>query len=50
MIDLTTSYMGKTLCSLLVCSSSPLCEDVDELRRMEDAGAGAVVLPSLFEE
>jgi dihydroorotate dehydrogenase (fumarate) len=50
MIDLTTSYLGKTLCSPLVCSSSPLCEDVDELRRMEDAGAGAVVLHSLFEE
>jgi len=50
MIDLTTSYLGKILCSPLVCSSSPLCEDVDQLRRMEDAGAGAVVLPSLFEE
>ena len=50
MIDLTTRYLGKTLCSPLVCSSSPLCEDVGELRRMEDAGAGAVVLHSLFEE
>jgi len=50
MIDLTTHYLGKTLCSPLVCSSSPLCEDVGELRRMEDAGAGAVVLHSLFEE
>jgi dihydroorotate dehydrogenase (fumarate) len=50
MIDLTTTYLGKVLCSPLVCSSSPLCEDVGELRRMEDAGAGAVVLHSLFEE
>ena len=50
MIDLTTHYLGKMLCSPLVCSSSPLCEDVGELRRMEDAGAGAVVLHSLFEE
>src|SRR5262249_7459638 len=32
------------------CSASPLCEDVDALRRMEDAGASAVVLHSLFEE
>jgi dihydroorotate dehydrogenase (fumarate) len=50
MIDLTTTYLGKVLCSPLVCSSSPLCEDVGQLRRMEDAGAGAVVLHSLFEE
>ncbi len=50
MIDLTTTYLGKMLCSPLVCSSSPLCEDVGQLRRMEDAGAGAVVLHSLFEE
>jgi dihydroorotate dehydrogenase (fumarate) len=50
MTDLTTTYLGKTLCGPLVCSSSPLCEDVDQLRRMEDAGAGAVVLHSLFEE
>jgi dihydroorotate dehydrogenase (fumarate) len=50
MIDLTTTYLGNVLCSPLVCSSSPLCEDVSQLRRMEDAGAGAVVLHSLFEE
>jgi dihydroorotate dehydrogenase (fumarate) len=50
MTDLTTTYLGKLLRSPLVCSSSPLCEDVGELRRMEDAGAGAVVLHSLFEE
>jgi dihydroorotate dehydrogenase (fumarate) len=50
MTDLTTTYLGKMLCSPLVCSSSPLCEDVGQLRKMEDAGAGAVVLHSLFEE
>ncbi len=34
----------------LVASSSPLCEDVGNVRRLEDAGAAAVVLHSLFEE
>jgi dihydroorotate dehydrogenase (fumarate) len=42
--------MGLRLRNPLVCSSSPLCEDVDNLRRMEEAGAAAIVLPSLFEE
>jgi dihydroorotate dehydrogenase (fumarate) len=50
MIDLSTEYLGLRLASPLVCSSSPLCEDVASLRQMEDAGAAAVVLPSLFEE
>jgi len=50
MIDLSTTYLGLTLDSPLVCSASPLCEDLDNLRRMEDAGASAVVLHSLFEE
>lgn len=50
MIDLTTQYLGLTLRSPLVCSSSPLCESVDNLQKMEAAGAGAVVLHSLFEE
>jgi len=50
MIDLTTTYLGLKLDTPLVCSSSPLCENLDNLRRMEDAGAGAVVLHSLFEE
>src|SRR4051812_31889795 len=50
MIDLSTTYLGLRVDSPLVCSSSPLCESVDNLRRMEDAGAGAVVLHSLFEE
>jgi dihydroorotate dehydrogenase (fumarate) len=42
--------MGISLKSPLVASSSPLCADVDNIRKMEDAGAGAVILPSLFEE
>jgi dihydroorotate dehydrogenase (fumarate) len=50
MVDLSTSYLGLALRSPLVASASPLCEKVDNIRRMEDAGAGAVVLHSLFEE
>ena len=50
MIDLRTRYLGLTLASPLVASSSPLCERVDNIRAMEDAGAAAVVLHSLFEE
>jgi dihydroorotate dehydrogenase (fumarate) len=49
-VDLTTRYLGLTLACPLVASSSPLTGDLGELRRLEDAGAGAVVLPSLFEE
>ena len=50
MVDLSTTYLGLTLKNPLVVSPSPLCEKVDNIRRMEDAGASAVVLPSLFEE
>lgn len=50
MIDLTTSYLGFRLRSPLVASSSPLCKDIGKLQQIEDAGAGAVVLHSLFEE
>ncbi len=50
MTDLGTDYLGLALRSPLVASSSPLTGDLDGLRRLEDAGAGAVVLPSLFEE
>jgi dihydroorotate dehydrogenase (fumarate) len=50
MIDLSTSYLGLHLQSPLVASAGPLCEEVDNIRRMEDAGAAAVVLHSLFEE
>jgi dihydroorotate dehydrogenase (fumarate) len=50
MIDLSTSYLGLTLKNPLVVSASPLCEDIGNIRRMEDSGASAVVLHSLFEE
>ena len=50
MTDLSTSYLGLALSSPLVASASPLSEDLGNLRRMEDAGAAAVVLHSLFEE
>jgi dihydroorotate dehydrogenase (fumarate) len=50
MIDLSTRYLGLRLANPLVASASPLCERLDNIRRMEDAGAAAVVLHSLFEE
>jgi len=50
MPDLTTTYLGLTLRNPLLVSSCPLCESVENIRRMEEAGAAAVVLPSLFEE
>jgi dihydroorotate dehydrogenase (fumarate) len=50
MADLRTRYLGIDLQSPLVASSSPLTGSLDGLRRLEAAGAGAVVLPSLFEE
>jgi len=50
MIDLTTGYLGLKLRSPLVVSASPLAKDIGNLQRMEEAGAAAVVLHSLFEE
>ena len=50
MIDLSTRYLGLALKNPLVVGPSPLCQDVDQIRAMEDAGAAAVVLHSLFEE
>ena len=50
MVDLSTRYLGLALDNPIVCSSSPMMQDLDNLRRMEDAGAAAVVLHSLFEE
>jgi dihydroorotate dehydrogenase (fumarate) len=50
MVDLSTRYLGLPLTSPLVVSASPLCESLDNIRAMEDAGAAAVVLHSLFEE
>ena len=48
-MDLTTNYLGLKLRSPLVVSASPLSEYIDNIKRMEDAGAAAVVLYSLFE-
>ncbi len=50
MADLTTRYLGLTLRSPIVASASPFNGKPDTARRVEDAGAGAIVLPSLFEE
>ena len=49
-MDLTTSYLGLKLRTPLVVAASPLSEEIDNIKRMEDAGASAVVLYSLFEE
>jgi len=50
MIDITTTYMGLPLRSPIVASASPLCDSLENIRRFEENGVGAVVLPSLFEE
>jgi dihydroorotate dehydrogenase (fumarate) len=50
MINLSTHYLGFGLKNPLVVSSSPLTKDIDNIRQMEDAGAAAIVLHSLFEE
>ncbi len=49
-MNLQTRYLGLDLANPIVPSASPLCESVDNIRRMEDMGASAVVLYSLFEE
>jgi dihydroorotate dehydrogenase (fumarate) len=49
-MNLTTKYLGLNLRSPLVPAASPLSEGLDDLRRMEDAGAAAVVFHSIFEE
>ena len=49
-VDLTTTYLGLRLAHPVVASSSPLTGSVDTLRALEEGGAAAVVLPSLFEE
>jgi dihydroorotate dehydrogenase (fumarate) len=49
-MDLSTDYMGLALRNPLVASASPLSQTVDGVRRLADAGVGAVVLFSLFEE
>jgi len=49
-MELSTRYLGMTLSNPLVASASPLSKTVDGVRRLADAGVGAVVLHSLFEE
>ncbi len=49
-MDLSTAYLGLKLRTPLVPSASPLSEDLDTIKAMEDAGASAIVLASLFEE
>jgi dihydroorotate dehydrogenase (fumarate) len=50
MVDLSTTYLGLKLKNPLVASASPLSENVDTVKKMEDAGIAAVVMYSLFEE
>ncbi len=49
-MDLTTDYLGLTLANPIVASSSPLTGNIESLVELQEAGAAAVVLPSLFEE
>jgi dihydroorotate dehydrogenase (fumarate) len=49
-LSMTTHYLGLTLNNPVVASASPLNSKLDNLRRLEDAAAGAIVLPSLFQE
>jgi len=50
MIDIGTYYLGLKLKGPVVVSSTPLSDSLDNVRRMEDAGASAIILKSLFEE
>lgn len=49
-VDMRTCYMGMRLAHPIVPSASPITGDIDHLHRLTEAGASAVVLPSLFEE
>ena len=49
-MDLTTHYLGLKLKNPLMPGASPLVDDLDAVRRLEDAGASAIVMHSLFEE
>jgi dihydroorotate dehydrogenase (fumarate) len=50
MIDVSTKYLGLKLNGPIIISSTPLSESLENVRRMEDAGASAIILTSLFEE
>src|SRR5881396_2234575 len=49
-MDLSTTYLGFKLPHPLMPGASPLVDDMDTVRRLEDAGAAAIVMHSLFEE
>ena len=49
-MDLRTEYLGLQLAHPIVASASPITGSIDDIRRLEDAGAAAIVMPSLFEE
>jgi dihydroorotate dehydrogenase (fumarate) len=49
-MDLSTTYLGFKLANPLMPGASPLVDDLDNVRRLEDAGAAAIVMHSLFEE
>ena len=49
-MDLSTTYLGFSLPHPLMPGASPLVDDLDTVRRLEDAGAAAIVMHSLFEE
>ena len=49
-MDLSTTYLGMNLKNPVVVSSSPLQKEIGNIRQMEDAGAAAIVMHSLFEE
>jgi dihydroorotate dehydrogenase (fumarate) len=49
-MNLTTTYIGLELANPLIVGASPLADDLDMARRLEDAGASAIVMRSLFEE
>jgi dihydroorotate dehydrogenase (fumarate) len=50
MTDLSMQYLGMKLSGPIAVASTPLSESIENVRRMEDAGASAIVLTSLFEE
>ena len=49
-MNLQTTYLGLTLRNPLVVGASPFCDDLDACRRLEESGAAALVMHSLFEE
>jgi dihydroorotate dehydrogenase (fumarate) len=49
-MNLATRYMGLDLKNPLIASASPLTAELGNIRQLEDSGAAAIVLPSIFEE